>query len=305
VVDPPEGRIWTANSRVAAGRDLALIGDGGYALGARARQIRDDLLARERFDERDLLAVQLDDRALFLARWRSLLLAALDPPALAADPRRAEVRRLVECWGGRASADSVGYRLVREWRLAVLARALEPFLARARSKGAATLQVAQLQQSEGLAWRLVTERPAHLLAPAEGSWPRLLLAALDGVLAALPEGGRHLEARTWGEANPVVMRHPLGAASPLLGWLLDMPEDPQDGDVHLPRVARPSHGASERFVVSPGREASATFEMPGGQSGHPLSPYYRAGHQAWLKGEATPFLPGPAVHRLTLVPAGG
>ena len=41
---------------------------------------------------------------------------------------------------------------------------------------------------------------------------------------------------------------------------------------------------------------------PAGQSGHPLSPFYRAGHRAWANGEATPFLPGEAVHRLLLVP---
>ena len=63
------------------------------------------------------------------------------------------------------------------------------------------------------------------------------------------------------------------------------------------------HGASERFAVSPGREAEGYFHMPGGQSGHPLSPYYRAGHEAWVRGEATPFLPGPAERSLTLVPA--
>ena len=43
--------------------------------------------------------------------------------------------------------------------------------------------------------------------------------------------------------------------------------------------------------------------MPGGQSGHPLSPFYRAGHAAWARGEATSLLPGPAVHTLRLEPA--
>ena len=42
--------------------------------------------------------------------------------------------------------------------------------------------------------------------------------------------------------------------------------------------------------------------MPGGQSGHLLSPYYRLGHEAWARGEATPLLPGPAEHTLTLLP---
>jgi penicillin amidase len=45
--------------------------------------------------------------------------------------------------------------------------------------------------------------------------------------------------------------------------------------------------------------------MPGGQSGHPLSPFYRAGHADWVRGRATPFLPGPAAHVLTLEPRGG
>jgi penicillin G amidase len=63
-----------------------------------------------------------------------------------------------------------------------------------------------------------------------------------------------------------------------------------------------SFGASERFAVSPGHEAEGYFHMPGGQSGHPLSPYFMAGHEAWAKGELTPFLPGATEHTLTLMP---
>jgi penicillin amidase len=70
----------------------------------------------------------------------------------------------------------------------------------------------------------------------------------------------------------------------------------------MPRVQSPTAGASERFVVSPGHETEGIFEMPGGESGHPLSPFYRAGHDAWVKGDPTPFLPGPAAHTLTLTP---
>src|SRR6202035_2184607 len=106
VVDPPLGRVWSANARVVSGDALRLIGDGGYDEGGRGEQIRDDLLALDRATARDLLAVQLDDRALFLARWRGLLLAALPPPALAGHPARAELRRLVEStWSGRASPE--------------------------------------------------------------------------------------------------------------------------------------------------------------------------------------------------------
>jgi len=82
-----------------------------------------------------------------------------------------------------------------------------------------------------------------------------------------------------------------------------MPRAPMGGDHDMPHVHTPGFGASERFAVSPGHENSGYFHMPGGQSGHPLSPFYRAGHDAWVGGQRQPFLPGAAVHTLTLRPA--
>jgi penicillin amidase len=74
------------------------------------------------------------------------------------------------------------------------------------------------------------------------------------------------------------------------------------GDSKMPRVQSPDFGASNRFAVSPGREEQGYFAMPGGQSGHPLSPYYGSGHASWVKGEQTPFLPGPPEQTLYLRP---
>ncbi|MBY0235998.1 MAG: penicillin acylase family protein, partial [Burkholderiaceae bacterium] len=79
---------------------------------------------------------------------------------------------------------------------------------------------------------------------------------------------------------------------PALSMFLDMPSQPQGGDSNLPHVAQPAFGQSQRLVVAPGREAQGLLSMPGGQSGHPLSPYYGAGHAAWAAGEATPLLAG-------------
>jgi penicillin amidase len=87
----------------------------------------------------------------------------------------------------------------------------------------------------------------------------------------------------------------------MTGWL-DMPAEELPGDSDMPRVQKPHFGASERFAVSPGREAEGIFEMPGGESGHPLSPFYRAGHEAWAHGDPAPFLPGKPAHRLVLEP---
>ena len=74
------------------------------------------------------------------------------------------------------------------------------------------------------------------------------------------------------------------------------------GDSFMPRVQRERHGASERMVVSPGREELGMMHMPGGQSGHPWSPYFLAGHEAWENGEPTPLLPGEVRHRFRLLP---
>src|SRR4030095_3298258 len=94
-----------------------------------------------------------------------------------------------------------------------------------------------------------------------------------------------------------------GRAIPVLGWLLKMPTRELPGDVNMPRVQGPRFGASERFAVSPGGEAGGYFHMPGGQSGHPLSPYYRAGYDAWAEGRPLPFRPGTPEPRLQTDPA--
>ena len=99
------------------------------------------------------------------------------------------------------------------------------------------------------------------------------------------------------------IRHPLSRAVPLLGRWLDMPAVALPGDNHMPRVQAPSFGASERFVVSPGHEEDGFFQMPGGQSGNPLSEHYADGEDDWASGRPARFLPGPARSTLTLNPA--
>lgn len=301
VVDPPSGRLWTANARVVSDEKLAKVGDSGYDLGARAGQIRDGLLAIEKATERDMLKVHLDDRALFLERWQRLLLGLLTPEALQGQPLRAQARGLLVDWGARAAVDSVGYRLVRGFRLEVEERLYSALTAAVRQK-LPQFNGLDLNQREGALWRLVSERPAHLLPAPHASWEALLLDSFDKLLADLTKGERPLAAATWGQRNTTRIQHPLARAVPQLGRWLDMPREPLPGDSNMPRVQGPGFGASQRLAVSPGRERDGFFHMPGGQSGHPLSPHYRDHHAAWATGEPTPFLPGPAVNTLRLVP---
>ncbi|MCP5195214.1 MAG: penicillin acylase family protein, partial [Gammaproteobacteria bacterium] len=129
-----------------------------------------------------------------------------------------------------------------------------------------------------------------------------LLDAADTTLAALTANNRPLATSTWGAENQVHIQHPFSRILPSLSGWLDMPAQPLPGDQYMPRVQTSTNGASERLVVAPSQEASGILHMPGGQSDHPLSSYYRAGHEAWAKGLPTPLEPGPVQHRLTLKP---
>ena len=131
-----------------------------------------------------------------------------------------------------------------------------------------------------------------------------MLEAVDTNLAYFADnydGGLH--ERTWGELNTARIQHPLSKAVPALSSWLDMPADQLTGDNNLPKAQGPSFGASERFAVSPGDEANGYFHIPAGPSGHPLSAFYSRGHQDWVQGRLSPFLPGPAAHMLQLRPA--
>ena len=210
----------------------------------------------------------------------------------------------MEEWGGRAAVDSVGFRMVRGFRNFLTDQVLESLTAICKVADA-RFDHDLLNQTEGPVWRLVSERPLHLLDPQYQSWDDQLLAAVDTTIDYFEERYSQLADATWGARNTARIRHPLSQFIPGIGFLLDMPAEPLPGDANMPRVQTPTFGASERMVVSPGREGNGIFHMPTGQSGHPLSLHYRDGHEAWVKGEPTPFLPGPPVHLLELLPAHG
>jgi penicillin amidase len=298
IVDPAAGRIWTANSPVVDGAMLATIGEGGYADGIRARLIRDRLMKIDKATPKDLLSVQLENEARYLERWRTVLLSALG--AAPSSPARREFKHLVEStWTGRASSDSVAYRLVRTFRTNFV-RDVMTTLTRPALAVDPLFDYTRSFRGEGPVWQLVTEKPPHLLNPKYSSWEEWMLAAVDVSIAELTAGGAALAKQTWGEANRGLILHPLAAAIPWFGPRMNMPLDPLPGDVYTPRAHSPRAGPSQRMVVAPGREAEGIMEIPTGQSGHPLSPHYRDQYQAWLNGEPTPFLPGPTVSTLTL-----
>ncbi|WOB27982.1 MULTISPECIES: penicillin acylase family protein [Xanthomonas] len=303
LIDPPSHRLWTANSRVVDTQQLATLGNAGYDLGARAQQIRDDLFAKQRFSERDLLAIQLDDRALLLTRWWQLLRGVVEHSK---DPALQQIEQATRQWDGHASTTSASYRIVRDFRSKTIDAVEAGLLAPAQAALGERFLTPRRAQLEGIVWPILQQRPANLLPPAFASWDQLLSDAARNAQAELmaqAAPGQPLDKRTWGERNTAAICHPIARALPALAarWLC-MPADQLPGDRDMPRVQGPAFGASERMVVSPGHEQDGIVHMPGGQSGHPLSPFWGAGHDDWVHGRPTPFLPTTTTHTLRLQP---
>ena len=299
VTDPSTGFVFTANARVVDGAALAAIGRGNYALGARAAQIRDRLAVLDAATESDMLAIQLDDEARHLTGWRDELLDLLDGES---DPLLVAARETVAASSDRAAIDAVGYRILRGWRLLMIERMTAALAAEVIAADPEWIYAST--QAEHWAWPLVENEPANLLDPRIASWRDFKIAVLRELLSDVldVDSPGDVAALRWGEHNTVRVRHPLSGALPFLPRWLDMPAVELPGDILMPRVQAPGFGASARFAVSPGDEASGYFHMPGGQSDHPLSPYYGAGHEDWAEGRSANFLPGDAESILLLVP---
>lgn len=307
VLNPENNRLWTANSRVVGGEMLQKIGNGGYALGARAGQIRDDLFALTTFNEKSLLAIGLDERALFLKRWHAFILnTVLKEQSLTDSKHFTEVKSiLTEEKSLSARVDSVSYRLVRNFRINVRDLVFSE-LNNTFSKLDNAYKFRSIRhQVETPLWQLITQQPDNFLMRPLNSWQALFNQALQKTIddmITLDTGEKQtLTKATWGQQNTTAIKHPLSKGIPYIGQWLDMPANALSGDSYMPKVQGKSFGASERMVVSPGHEESGIFHMPTSQSGHPWSPYYGKGHDDWEQGKPSPFLPGKTKYKLTLL----
>jgi len=301
VKNPINNRLWTANARVVGGDMLKKLGNGGYALGARAQQIRDGLLAKKEFEEQDLLDIALDDRAIFLKRWQTFLIEnVLTEAAIDINPTWQEVKNIINQDNLCACIDSIAYRLINNFRLNVrhdVFSLLNDNLTELdNSFSLRTIR----HQIEIPLWQMVNEQPDNFLWLEQNNWQGVFEKALTTTIADMTQN-QELAKATWGQQNTSNIGHPISKAIPFIGRWLDMPATPLPGDSYMPRVQGKSFGASERMVVSPGHEESGILHMPTSQSGHPWSPYYGMGHKDWEQGNASPFLPGKTKYTLTLL----
>ncbi|GAA5218847.1 penicillin acylase family protein [Corallincola platygyrae] len=296
------GVLWTANSQVVMDELYPLIGDGGYDIGIRAGSIAEQLKQKQQFTEQDLLDIQLSTHNRLYDFWAEHLKAVVD-----IQPQPPFSKAILEAlakWQGKAEVDSVSYRLVSAYHDEVLSRTLGPIAKALEDKEYEAFSVRKIDNHiDNALWLMVTEQPEHLLNPEYKTWEGLLLASAEAAYQATFVDGKGTEQAGWGQVNQLHLQHPFSKVIPGLGILLDMPKQPMAGDgKHVVRIQGESFGASQRMVVAPGREQHGIFHMPTGQSGHPLSEFYRAGHDDWVNGNPSPFLPQKTKYNLKLLP---
>jgi penicillin amidase len=224
-------------------------------------------------------AIQLDERSETMRRTAAAL-----RPFLPGD-----LGRLLEGWDGTADAASARYLVARALRRAVRERALAAW-------GAPPVR----WHLEGDNWNDLLEAPdAAFRAAGLGERAAFLKGVADAAVAALEE--RHGSDRSkwsWGEANRLRARHPLGYF-PGLSWLFDPPRPRQSGAPGTPRAASPAFGQSLRWIVDWGEPEAATLVVPFGTSGHVGSPHRFDQLPPWRAGD-----PDGRATRLARPPAG-
>jgi len=300
ILNPSSGVLVNANQPMnLADRALGYDSAPGY----RANRISERLAALGRVDEGELLALQLDTQAGFYRYYHNLAVDALNAAGDQMSPERETLVRYLQSWDGRAETTSLGLPVIVEFRRLLLDRVFSPLLSSCHRidptfKYHWHLADRALQQ-------LLSSRPPELLPDPDryATWDTFLIHVLeeskDRVLDE--QGVEAIEELRWGHGGAEPVAHPLSGGLPFLALWLDMPTVTLPGCTECVRVARQG-GATQRLVVSPGLENRAILHMPGGQSGHPLSPHYRDQHLAWVEGRATPLRVENVRHRLDLIP---
>ncbi|WP_051928064.1 penicillin acylase family protein [Nitrosococcus oceani] len=305
VVNPPEGYLINANQRMV-GREYPHVIGQDFDSGYRAFRISERLAVMNEVTEEDLLKVQLDSQTDFYRYYQKLALSVLEGKQIdEVAGGLGALRRYLRAWDGRAEPSSLGLPVLVEFRRILADAVLSPFLARCR----------ELDPNFQYHWRNMDE-PLQALLEARASelqpekslypdWDAFILAKLKEAAqeATAACGADSPDGVTWGCVNQIRIEHSFSRVIPLLGsLLLDMPAEPIPGCHQCVRLAISRGGASERMVVAPGHEEHAIFHMPAGQSGHPLSEFYRDQQSSWVEGAASDLLAGETKYWLKFRP---
>ena len=289
----PAGTIATANTRLPNAETLFVTRDWDEP--QRLDRAEALLAARETHDMASMIAIQNDARSEGLLVVRDLLAPALRED----DPLAKELRE----WNGDMSAEARAPLLMVAWLRALTTRIFEDDLRDAFPRFEdIRLHALNRALRTGGARDWCDDRRTEVRETCE----TVARDAWDDALKDLGARYGNAQTWTWGRAHPVTGAHqPFGRIA-ILAPLFNV-ERPASGGSHTLNRGKTSIGADDPYRSTHGAGYKAVYDLAdpenslfiqnSGQSGHFLSPQYRAQVGRWAKGEYLPMVTDPATYR--------
>ena len=279
--DPPSGFLATANSRVTTDKSpypLSLEWVDPY----RIERIYKLLQGRDGLTPKDMLAVQTDIYSEVDQELAHRFAYAIDhTPGV--DDRLRKAADLMRSWDGRLSVDSAAASFVTETR-AALGRIL------LRSKLGNDAKDYSWAESNFAEEEIVMHAKPDWLPNGYKDWDALLT---DAVREGMKRGKAPDDVSQWryGSSHVIDLEHPLAAFLPFIGRIAGTGPQPLSGDTITVKQVGRAFGPSQRFTMDWSNIDGSTEDIVLGESGNPLSPYFRDQWNAYYGGTtfALPF----------------
>lgn len=295
-LDPPNGIIATANSRITPdGYAYPISND--WADPYRNERIWKWLAGKNNLTSADMLTLQTDVYSAVDQELAQRFAYAIDHAAHT-DHRQREAANILRTWQGRVSADSPAAAIV-----AAAKTAFWPMLL--RSKLGKAWRLYRWDEKGFAQEQIITNKPQGWLPPGYASWNDFLAAVVKQGLSTAPLDLEHWH---YGEAHPIHIEHPIYGHLPWFRRWTGVGPLPQPGDTTTVLQSGLAFGPSQRFTIDWSNPDTATENIVLGQSGDPLSPYYRDQWPYWYSGKtfALPYsdaaVQTQTTHTLTLLP---
>jgi penicillin amidase len=296
--DPPSGFLATANSRVTSEKFPHIL-THEWADPYRVERIYKSLEGRDHLTPADLLAVQTDVYSEVDQELGQRFAYAIDHTP-GADDRLKKAADLMRSWDGRLTTDSAAASIVTQARRALWPMILEPKLGKEASEY-------HWSESDFAEEEIIMRAKADWLPPAYKNWDALLTGA---VRKGMEQGKAPADVAQWsyGSWHVVDIEHPLAKFLPMIGRMAGTGKQPQSGDTTTVKQVGRDFGPSQRFTMDWSNIDGSTENIVLGESGNPLSPYFRDQWNNWYGGTtfAFPFTSSAVAaqtqHTLRLLP---
>lgn len=297
-VDPPSGFLATANSRVTTEKNaypLTLEWADPY----RAERIYKVLQGRDKLRAQDMLALQTDVYSEVDQEFAHRFAYAIDHTE-SADDRLHAAADIMRRWDGRLTADSPAASLVVQTRKALWPMILEPKLGK-------NAEAYEWSESNFAEEEIVMHANADWLPKGYEDWDALLTEA---VRRGMKAGKAPADPNEWmyGDWHVVDLEHPLARFLPVVGRAAGTGPLPLRGDTTTVKQVGRAFGPSQRFTMDWSRVDGSTENIVLGESGNPMSPFFRDQWNDWYQGTtfALPFssaaVQAQTTHTLRLMP---